>query len=521
MNDELLTIIEDFSHFSEQNGEERMRALERAQVYSLAAPDEFASLLAAFSTLEMARVTEASELFQAWVKVLARSRRKSRQENASPWLRAGVPNQIATLYTRLPEHFAPRGKLLECLAMGGTKEELKLLVDLLRHFPPATDTELDAALVPLFQFHDYDPAVLFPALLECLAHPTLAASVLDLANYLTRQQRVPQHPAESRRHELMVLLGELSHRMQRLEEHPERHVASTEELSRTVAHGVALAVSLCDALALIGDPAAIPKLYQAMELRHRRIRTEAAGSLARLDDKTGREELLKLVSEPVARLRVLSYAEELGLLEQIEPEYQTAAARAEAELALWLAEPVQYGIPPASCELVDQRTLYWPSYEEPRDCFLFRFHYRFQTEEGTTSYSNLAIAGPLTKAIAADLTELPVDDAYALFAGWHVDHEDIFEVNSSLLSETQRIELTRLERRLRDDACDQIRPLMLCYFFGEKSLVAHVRRRGEAGIALAAPDDLLFFPTAGPRSLGPQEVLYLYRGRKLLREFNP
>jgi hypothetical protein len=520
MNEELLQIIGDFTHFSTFTAEERTRALERVQDYATAPPDEFASLCAALVQVDAEELAKAAELFSAWMKNILRSRRKNRLVSASPWLRADLPRHLAALYQHLPDSFSLRGRLLECLATGGTQEELQLLVGLLEHAPPATEEAIDAALVPLFQFNDYEVTHLFPSLLNCLAQPRLTASVLDLANYLTRQQRVKEHPARERRTELMALLGELTQRMQRLEEHPERHVASATELSKTVAHGVALAVSLCDALALIGDAEASPKLYQAMELRHRRIRTEAAGALARLGEKTGREELLKLASEPVARLRVLAYAEELGLLDQVEAEYQTPAARAEAEMVLWLSAPQQYGLPPVSCELLDHRTQYWPSYEEPRDCYLFRYEYRFEGEAGPTSFSNVGIVGPLVKTMQADLTELPLEDVYALFAGWHVEHDDIFEVQANLLNETQRIELVRFERRLKDDGCDQIRPLLLCYFFAEKSLVAQVRREGQTGIALAAADETLFFPKQHARSLGADEILHLYRGRKLLREFN-
>ena len=51
--------------------------------------------------------------------------------------------------------------------------------------------------------------------------------------------------------------------------------------------GVGLAVALCDALAQIGNKEAIGKLYQAMDLSHRRLRTEAAAALAKLGEEAG------------------------------------------------------------------------------------------------------------------------------------------------------------------------------------------------------------------------------------------
>jgi hypothetical protein len=102
-----------------------------------------------------------------------------------------------------------------------------------------------------------------------------------------------------------------------------------------------------------------------------------------------------------------------------------------------------------------------------------------------------------------------------------VQHEDIFEVDAPMLSESQRVDAARLERRFRDAGYDAIRPAMLCYFFGEKSLVARLRRGGVDGVALASADEVLWYPAnRGPRSLAPTDVVCLHRGRRLLREFN-
>jgi len=522
MDDETLAILDDFSQFADYDPVSRAAVIERAAWLAHAQPREVAALLAGLQQLDEATLQSAEELLGIVVTHLARARRESREKFSSPPVGEDIPEQAAALYRHLPPSSRGRAGLLGLLATGGTRDELSLLADLLVVDPPRGDNEVLAALSPLFQLTDYDTSVLFPRLLAALAHPQLAAGILDLANFLTRRSLIARHPAFEQRHELMRLLGELTHRMQRLEEHPEEAASSPQQLTQTVSYGVSLAVSLCDALALIGDSQANPKLMQAMELRHRRVRTEAAAALAKLGEKQGKEELLKLASEPVARLRVLTYADELGIADELEPEYRSEVARAEAELALWLAEPANFGIPPTECELVDQREQHWPGYEDLVECFLFRFTYRLTTAQGPAIYSNIGIAGPLVRSVTADIADLPVDDIYALFAGWHVQHEDIFEVEAHLLSETQRVDVARLERRFRDAGYDAIRPAMLCYFFSEKSLVARVRRSGVEGIALAAPDDVLWFPAnRGPRSLTPSDVVCLHRGRRLLREFNP
>jgi hypothetical protein len=526
MDEQVLALLDDVSRFPSLDPSARQAVLQRCAWLSTAEPEQAAQLLAALGELDDESLNESQEFLTLVATRVAQARRRARGELATLWLSGDVNSsqvhQHATaLYQRLPESSPVRARLLMILASGASREELELLSELLVSDPPRGESDVLSALSPLFQLADYDSGILFPRLLAALAHPTLAAGILDLANFLTREGRLKKHPAASQREELARLLGELAHRLQRLEEHPEESVSSAEELTRTVSHGVSLAVALCDALALIGDREAIGKLHMAMDLRHRRIRTEAAAALARLGEKCGVEELLKLASEPVARLRVLAYAEELGIADQLEPEFASAQARAEAELAVWLAEPANFGIPPSECELVDRREQFWPGYEAPVECFLFRFTYRLTTEQGPAIYSNIGIAGPLVRAVAADVADLGVDDIYALFAGWHAEHEDIFEVEAHLLSESQRVEVARLERRLRDSQYDGIRPVMLCYFFSEKSLVARVKRAGVEGIALATPDEILWFPAnRGARSLTPLDISSLYRGRRLLREFN-
>jgi len=100
---------------------------------------------------------------------------------------------------------------------------------------------------------------------------------------------------------------------------------------------------------------AIPRLTEAMQLKHRRVQTEAAGALARLGDELGTEHLIALVNEPSARLRVIAYADELGMGDRIDDRFRTVESTAEAEMALWLSQPSQMGVPPTLVETIDQR----------------------------------------------------------------------------------------------------------------------------------------------------------------------
>jgi hypothetical protein len=354
-------------------------------------------------------------------------------------------------------------------------------------------------------------------LLDGISHASLATAILDFANYATRERRISPHPAAERVQRLISLLHDVVRRLSELEEDLHKNVA-TAELGEKVSQGVSLAVSLCDALALIGDQRAVPVLENALAVGHRRMRTEAAAALARLGQERGIKELANMAVEPVARLRVIAYAEELDILDRLDETYLTPQSKAEAELALYLAEPTQFGLPPTDCELVDCREQYWPGYDEPVECFLFRFGYRF----GENAYSNIGIAGPLACAFTADLADLAPNDIYAAFAGWQAEHDEIYEVPVEQLGEIQRVEVARLERRLKDAGYRSVTPLMLGSFFGGKVLIAVAARDGTPGLAVADANESFWYPTRqSGRSLGPAEVYSIYKGRKLLRAFNP
>jgi hypothetical protein len=328
---------------------------------------------------------------------------------------------------------------------------------------------------------------------------------------------VDHHPGAGRQVQLAALLGELIGRLGALESAVPDNPKRLEEVSQQIAEGVSIAVSLCDALALIGDRSVVGKLYQASELGHRRLRTEAVAALARLGEEAGVEALVALAAEPVVRHRVLAYAEELGCLDQVDQQYQTGPARAEAELALWLAQPSQMAVPPNSCELIDQRTQYWPGYDEPVDCYLLRFVYLI----GDAEFSNIGIAGPTTHAFAADLSDLPPDDIYAAFAGWQAEHDEIREDATENVSGRQHSDVTRLQRVLADQGYEAIEPQMLGRFFGASVLVVRARCGGMPGIAVADDQRTGWWPQgASRRPIGSEEAYCIYKGRKLLQAFN-
>ncbi len=517
MDERLTALLDDVARADELAGADRARAARRTAWLAEATSEHLAEFLQSAAELDAPLSTAGDELLAAALATVNRRRRE-----AGAWtVGETLIGPVVLLYQQLGDSSPSRAQLLALLAGSSEPKVLGALVELLIAAPPIDDVHVVQALAPLFR-RGVASAVLFPRLLDALAHPQLAAPVLDLANFLIRERIEPVHPASSRRRQLTALLGEIIQSLARLEESPHDAGASPFELSQRVASQVALAVSLCDALALIGNKDAIGKLNQALQLRHRRLRTEAAAALARLGDDDGAAELVKLAEEPVARLRVLAYAAELGLTSRIGPQWQTPLARAEAQLAVWLAEPTQFGIPPQKLELFDQRRQFWPGFAGEVDCFLFRFTYAVTVEgEGERSLANIGIAGPLAHAFLADLADLPPDDIYAAFAGSGAEHEEIRELDVDRLSRSEKLEVERLARKLHDAGYDSIEPQFMGYFFGEKALVARVTHERLPGVAVADFRETAFFPERhSRRPLGPREAYSIYKGRRLLRSFN-
>ena len=316
----------------------------------------------------------------------------------------------------------------------------------------------------------------------------------------------------------------LSQVVQQLEMIEEGNVdgKSPHEISENVNESVALCVALIDALALIRNEEAMGPVRQAMELKHRRVKTEAAAALVRLGDtleNDGREQLVKLAAEPICRLRVIEYASELGLLDQIESQYQTDAARAESKLALWLASPTQMGVAPTSMQLGFQERMHWPSFEEPVTVYLFRFEYRFAGQ----AYSNVGIVGPMTHAFGFPLEHLPLNLILAAFAGWQTEHEEIYTIDWSRAESALAGLSSSLSRRLRSEY-PNAQEKFVGYFFETPVLLAESASFDETdgGHVVAVDRDRVFaFPRGtGNATLTAEVGFNIYCGLHILNTFN-
>jgi hypothetical protein len=494
--------------------------------------DEIETLLAALverlphsaadSTLLANRSNQAEALIatlleQFWLRYPAMGHVHAEDASAVAPLSSRAISLIEQLYRRMGPQQRVRQHLLRTLSADASAEALAMFAELVADDPPTHADDASLAFVPLMQHRRIPVRALYPRLLDALAHPSTAALVLDVSNHFTRRGLLPRHPAASRVVELGGLMSGMVQRLNLLEEQPGKAATSAHQLQQKVAEGVALLVPLCDALALIGDTSVVGKLHQALSLGHRRLRTEAAAALARLGDEQGITVLAQLAGEAVVRPIALTYLQELGQLDRAPPQYRTPVARAEGELAHWLSQPSRFALPPQQMELIDACTQYWPGFDEPVDCFLFRFDYRLPQGE----FSGVGMGAPVTYSFYADLQDLPPADIYAVYAGWSAEHEELTETDAATLSaeEIGRWEETR--QRLQRDGYENIQLAKIGHFFSHDVPVAIASHGPQPGVLVVDGDDVLWFPQRGAsRPMGPTEAYYLYKGRKILAAFN-
>jgi hypothetical protein len=175
------------------------------------------------------------------------------------------------------------------------------------------------------------------------------------------------------------------------------------------------------------------------------------------------------------------------------------------------------GLAPSDIELLDNREMYWPSYEHPVQCYLFKYSYG----SGEAAHSNIGICGPLTHAFAADLRHLPVEEIYAAFAGWQTISPEIFLMSSARAQTAFPNELRRLQGALDDSDLEDVKIQTLGSFFGEIVLVATGSGEGQPGTIVVDSHDSTWFEMGNPEAPIEWKLAYaMWRGKQLLSKFN-
>lgn len=406
------------------------------------------------------------------------------------------------------------GALLQVPFASGHSTAIRMGIDLLLQQPPDAWTSASLALSPLLQYDDWDRSIVFPRVFDT-ANPSILSSALDIANHLFSHRKIDSHPAKERYSLFVKLLGEIVQRLGILEENPAKFGDSAESIQRILFDSVSLCVSLCHTMSVIGDSACIGKLNQALDLKHRRIRTEAAFALGRLGEQHGIDALVEMAIDPAVRTRVLAYAEELGCIDKIDEKYRSVLAIAESHLAQWLAQVENMGLPPTRIELLEQRTLPWPGFESPQECFLFRFGYGMRDSE----FSNVGFAGPTSKAFSQDLANVSMDDAFAIFAGWDIEHPEVYETPANRLSTSDDTLVHEWGQSLQGEKFDSVEPAFLANFFGNRVLVGLGEKGGRKQPFAFDGKELVSLPSLNPSPDSLTLTYYLWRGREFFQTF--
>ena len=428
-------------------------------------------------------------------------------------------NAVESLYQNSPTDSDLRNQLLHWMAVSKDANALKLWSELVTSQPPEHRLGLVLAFAPLMQ-QDFDPpAWLQERLLnEGTIHMQIAPLIFDVFNFWFRSGKVNSHPADPRLENLLTLFGQLVGQLGKIEEGNIRKDVDLLTLNMQISDSVSLVVSLCDFFGLLESETAKPKLHQAMGLKHRRVQTEASAALAKMGDEDGKQILIGLAEEPVARLRVLKYAEELGFLKEISLEWQGEIATAESHLAIWLSAPQQVGFAPAEIRLIENREMNWPSYEHPVQCYLFDYRYGLQED----APGNVGICGPLTHAFPADLRGLSPDDMYAAFAGWQTVHEEIFVTTHERAKAAAPDEIAHLESQLNhveDGVVEKVE--LVGNFFGQWILLANGETEGQSATLVVDGSEHSWIEAGNPNAPIDTETAWcIAQGRKLLSHFN-
>ena len=437
----------------------------------------------------------------------------SSTQTESQLQRLVLVQQVAILYDKLHGLGLQRceGSLLQVLFASGHSTAIKLGVDFLLSKPPMNWADISLALTPLVQSKSWELGDVFPKLLGS-TNPSVLAPALDVANHFFRSRRPSSHPASGEFASLIKLMGGLVNQLGLLEENPLLFGDSVSGIQKILFDSVSLAVSLCDTFGLIGNKEAIGKLNQALKLSHRRIQTEAAFALARLGDKNGEQRIIDLASDFACRQRVIAYSEELGIEDRIDEQWTTAAALAESRLANWLSQNEQMGLAPARMELLDQRTLSWPGFEQPQECFLFRYEYDLQE----SVFSNIGFAGPMSHTFSDDLANISMDDAFAIFAGYDIDHPDVYELPSGGLLQSHRTLVNQWLESFQD-RFDSIELFLFGVFFEHSAILARGKSGNETRVFVFDGEKLQYEPFPKTGQSDPKLTYLLWRGRLFLQ----
>ena len=241
------------------------------------------------------------------------------------------------------------------------------------------------------------------ALLNELARPLpsgfASIALLDFANTVGREGGLKSHPFDT-----------------------EEGTASLKRwLESTNEEEVSYAFSSAAALPFLSESRRTALLELARQHRADGVRLEAAWAGAKLGYEEDVARLVSAAVDPNHSERAVAYLDELGLTERIPSEASDPDFRAKAEMAAWLAHPMEFGRPPERLAMADRRTIHWPPTRDLRTVYLFKYEYppAEDSEEPNIGYG---MVGSVTFALVGESTEDKTPaEIYALHCAWELE----------------------------------------------------------------------------------------------------
>jgi hypothetical protein len=246
--------------------------------------------------------------------------------------------------------------------------------------------------------HPHGPA-LADALRDPLPEGFAAIALLDLANTLSRQNRLPAHPYGSRAGRLRL----------------ERWLTDPDPARFSYAHSAAAALPFL-------DPAARNALAAlAMDHPDPRVQMETAWASAYRGGTAGVAFLARMCEDPNHSLAARRYLDELGMGDRVPAKALDPNFEAMAKMCNWLAHPNEFGAPPTKIELYDTRELDWPPTNDRRRVWLFKYTYAGRNPDGSDEVG-LGMVGSITFALFGETTaDTSPEDAYGIHCCWELE----------------------------------------------------------------------------------------------------
>lgn len=245
-----------------------------------------------------------------------------------------------------------------------------------------------------------------PALVEALREPLpdgfAAITLLDLANTLSRQNRLKQHPFNTTAGRVRL----------------EQWLTDSNPDHFSYAHSAAAALPFIDT----GARNSLAAL--AMDHPATNVQMEAAWASAYRGGTAGLTFLARLCEDPRHSLTARHYLDELGKADRVPASATEPTFEAMAHMCNWLAHPNEFGAPPTHIELYDTRELNWLPTNDRRRVWLFKYTYAERNDDGTDEVG-LGMFGSITFALFGETTaDMSPEDAYGIHCCWELEVND-------------------------------------------------------------------------------------------------